>query len=77
MKILCRLGILPRRVLKLFDENLVPLCASCVFVTSHRKPWRSKASSKCVCRDKDNQPGAGTSTDQMISGKPVLVPQIS
>jgi hypothetical protein len=63
--------------LKLFDENLVPLCASCVFGTSHRKPWRSKASSKSICCDKDNQPGAGTSTDQIISGQPVLAPQIS
>eukprot|EP00957_Ditylum_brightwellii_P137912 10514443-Ditylum_brightwellii.AAC.1 len=77
MKILYRLGILPQRILKLFDENLVPLCGSCVFGTSHRKPWRSKASSKSICCDKDNQPIVGTSTGQMISGQPGLVPQIS
>eukprot|EP00957_Ditylum_brightwellii_P130846 9980970-Ditylum_brightwellii.AAC.1 len=49
IKILYRLGILPQRMLTLFDENLAPLCASCVFGTSHRKPWRSKASSKSIC----------------------------
>eukprot|EP00957_Ditylum_brightwellii_P125910 9598309-Ditylum_brightwellii.AAC.1 len=46
-------------------------------ILPQRKPWKSKASSKSIYHDKDNQPGAGTSTDQIISGQPGLVPQIS
>eukprot|EP00957_Ditylum_brightwellii_P150729 11476491-Ditylum_brightwellii.AAC.1 len=77
MKILCRLGILPRRLLKLFDDNNIPLWASCVFGTSHQKPWRTKSSKKSIRHGHDNQPGTGTSTDQMISGQYGLVPQLS
>eukprot|EP00957_Ditylum_brightwellii_P144613 11016089-Ditylum_brightwellii.AAC.2 len=77
MKILCRLRILPRKLLKLFEDNNIPLCACCVFETSHQKPWRTKSSKKSIRHEDDNQPGAGTSTDQMISGQPGLAPQLS
>eukprot|EP00957_Ditylum_brightwellii_P073275 5569871-Ditylum_brightwellii.AAC.1 len=68
MNILIMLGILPRKLSHLYEENHVPLCASCLFGQAHHKPWR---------RNSDDKPGKGTSIDQLVSNQPGLVPQFS
>jgi hypothetical protein len=71
------LGILPRRFLKL--RNDLPPCISCLFGQAHRRPWRTKRSSKeagGVLRKKDiSEPGQTVGADQMVSAQPGLVPQ--
>eukprot|EP00957_Ditylum_brightwellii_P210376 15364899-Ditylum_brightwellii.AAC.1 len=63
MKILIWLGILPRRLKKLFDDNHVPTCASCVFGEAHHRAWRTKGNKGTVCNANETSPGDGTSTD--------------
>ena len=73
---LSKLGVLPRRFLKL--KNNLPLCTSCLFGKAHRRPWRHKGSSsnKGVLRNKcTNEPGKIIGVDQMVSAQPGLVPQ--
>eukprot|EP00957_Ditylum_brightwellii_P075457 5734873-Ditylum_brightwellii.AAC.1 len=77
MKILIWLGILPRRFKKLFHGNCVPICASCMFGEAHCKAWQTKGKQGQVCNTNETFPGDGTSTDQLVSGQPGLVPQIS
>ena len=74
---LSKLGILPRRFIKL--RNDLPPCVSCLFGQAHRRPWRNKSSSKStggVLRSADiTEPGQRIGTDQIISAQPGLVPQ--
>ena len=79
MLTMARLGILPRRFLCLEERGAIPVCASCMFGQAHRKPWRTKAKSskKKIRRDDDTAPGKGTSTNQLVSNQPGLVPQVS
>eukprot|EP00957_Ditylum_brightwellii_P204611 15340125-Ditylum_brightwellii.AAC.3 len=79
MMILSRNGIVPRRFIHLEEEDRIPICASCMFGQAHKKPWRtkSKSSKKKIWRDTDDAPGKGTSTDQLVSNQPGLVPQVS
>ena len=50
---------------------------SCVFGTSHRKPWRSKAVPGSIRKDSKTEPGDCVSIDQLISAQPGLIPQMS
>eukprot|EP00957_Ditylum_brightwellii_P191765 14598621-Ditylum_brightwellii.AAC.2 len=79
MKILIMLGILPRKLSHLYEENSFHLCASCLFGQAHHKPWRSKGkqSQKKIRHDSDDKPGKGTLIDQLVSNQPDLVPQVS
>eukprot|EP00957_Ditylum_brightwellii_P203423 15334547-Ditylum_brightwellii.AAC.1 len=70
MKILIWLGILPRRSKKLFDDNHVPICASCMFGEAHRRLWRTKGNKGTACNANEMSPGDGTPTDQLVSGQP-------
>jgi len=75
---LSAVGVLPKSFLKLKDEDNVPICASCCFGQAHRRPWRARGKgAKSIRRDDDDKPGKGTSTDQMVSAQPGLVPQMS
>eukprot|EP00957_Ditylum_brightwellii_P173995 13247036-Ditylum_brightwellii.AAC.1 len=79
MKILVHTGIIPQCLQKLFDEDDVPLCTSCMFGQAHKKHWRtkSKKSKQQIYCNMDDEPGAGTSTDQLVSNQPGLVAQAS
>ena len=74
---LCKLGVLPKRFLKLRD-NLSP-CASCMFGQAHRRPWRNKTSASTVGgtirNPKSPVPGEKACTDQLVSAQQGLVPQ--
>eukprot|EP00957_Ditylum_brightwellii_P170766 12997714-Ditylum_brightwellii.AAC.1 len=79
MKILVHTEILPQHLQKQFDEDDVPLCASCIFGQAHKTPWstKSKKSKQQVRYKTDDEPNAGTSTDQLVSSQPGLVAQAS
>ena len=73
---LVKFGILTKKFLDL--QGSQPLCYSCLFGKAHRKGWRTKVDVRHGIRwYDDNNPGAGTSTDQLLSAKAGLVPQIS
>eukprot|EP00957_Ditylum_brightwellii_P042145 3192070-Ditylum_brightwellii.AAC.1 len=77
MKILIMLSILPRKLSHLYEENHVPLCASCLFGQAYHKPLRSKGKQprKKIRRDLDDKPGKGALTDQLVRNQPGLVHQ--
>ena len=55
-----------------------PLCASFLFGKSHKKGWRTNGEVRYgIRRDDDNNPGASTSTDQLVSAHAGLVPHTS
>ena len=73
---MCELGYLPKRLLAC--KKSPPICVACQFGQAHRRPWRTKGK---LCRsirdkDKEKEPGDGTSVDQIISAQPGLVPQM-
>ena len=56
----------------------LPICASCLFGTAHKRPWRTKSKiSYPIQKESDMSPGARASTDQLVSAQPGLIPQIS
>eukprot|EP00957_Ditylum_brightwellii_P188987 14386997-Ditylum_brightwellii.AAC.1 len=48
-----------------------------MFGEAHCKVWRTKGKKRQVCNENEISPGDGTSTNQLVSGQPGLVPQIS
>eukprot|EP00957_Ditylum_brightwellii_P074903 5692603-Ditylum_brightwellii.AAC.1 len=48
-----------------------------MFGEAHCKQWRSKGGSGSIRKEKEAEPGDGTSTDQLVSNQPGLVPQLS
>ena len=56
---------------------MLPVCMSCMFGTTHRKPWRSKGEKEPIRKPTDNAPGKCVSIDQMISAQPGLIPQMA
>ena len=50
---------------------------SCIFGTSHRKPWCTKGAHGLICKDSDNAPGKCVSMDQLVSAQPGLIPQMA
>ena len=76
MFLLVKFGILSKKLLALQDSQ--PLCDSCLFGKSHIKGWRTKGDVQHNIRqDDDNNPGDGTSTDQIVSAQSGLVHQTS
>ena len=66
----------------IFDSKLVscqpPVCASCMFVCEHKKPWRVKGKYKHVIRSESKTAaGDNTSLDTLTSSTPGIIPQIS
>ena len=55
----------------------VPVCMSCIFGMSHRKPWRSKAAPGSIRKDSETEPGDCISIDQLVSAQAGLIPQMS
>jgi hypothetical protein len=74
---LSQLGVLPKYYLNL--KETPPPCASCMFGTAHRRPWRFK---KAKDREESTlkgaaitKPGQCVGVDQMNSAQPGLLPQ--
>ena len=67
-------GILPPEFAQLKAD--IPLCASFIYVQAHCKAWHTSGKKLAMSRDTNNSPGKGTSTDQLVSGQPDLIPQI-
>ena len=74
---LAQIGILPNYFLRI--QKNPPPCASCLFGTAHRRPWRTK---KAKDREQATlkpatiqKAGDCVSVDQMVSAQPGLLPQ--
>ena len=67
-------GIIPSEFAQLKAD--ISLCDSCIYGKAHRKAWRTHVKKSAIRRDTDNTPGKGTSTNQLVSGQPGLIPQI-
>ena len=48
-------GNIDKRFAKL--KNRQPVCMSCVFGRSHRRPWRSKNIPGIICKEIETEPG--------------------
>ena len=69
-------GLLPKTFLQF--RNSAPFCAYCAFGKTHRHQWRHKGSSSHPIRSSsDVSLGTQVSVDQMISGQPGLLAQMS
>ena len=66
--------IFPKKLIALKESQT--LCASFLFGKSHKKGWRTNGDVRYGIRqDDDNNTGAGTSTDKLVSTQEGLVPQ--
>ena len=74
MRKLSQHGILPKKLSKLHS---LPLCPSCAFGASKRKPWRNKDGHASIRKDGHNTPDSIVAVDQLVSKHPGLVPQSS
>ena len=75
MLALSKLGILPQRFQHIESDRSI--CASCLFGTAHRQPWRTKKKAVTIHQDSDDKPGKGVSTDQILLAQAGLIPQFS
>ena len=75
MLALSKLGILPQRFQHIKGDQ--PICASCLFGTAHRWPWRTKNKAGTIRQDSDDYPGKCVSTDQIVSAQAGLILQFS
>ena len=75
MILMAERGQIKRSLAKLKDR--VPVCISCIFGTSHRRPWRSKGTPGSIRKDDETEPGDCVSMDQLVSAQPGLIPQMS
>jgi hypothetical protein len=50
---------------------------SCIFGTSHCKPWHTKGAHGSIRKDSDNAPGKCVSMDRLVSAQPGLMPQMA
>ena len=61
---------------KKYATTPFPICAGCLFGTQRRRARKHKGKkSHSIRRPEDNFPGANTSTDQLVSSHPGLIPQ--
>ena len=66
-------GVIPKRIASV---RRMPLCASCIFASAHRRNWRVRGQKQSSIRKpSQTYPGAGTSCDHVVSHQPGLVPQ--
>ena len=68
-------GRIKKRFAKLKDR--LPVCMSCAFGMSHRRPWRNKGKPGTIRKDNETEPGDCVSIDQLVSAQPGLIPQMS
>ena len=68
-------GKLPNKLAKV--KNRLPVCMSCIFGQSHRRPWRSSATSNSIRKKTETEPGDCVSVDQLVSAQPGLIPQMT
>ena len=55
-----------------------PVCALCLFLFAHKKPWRVKGKEKHVIRsESETAAGYKTSLDALTSSTPGIIPQMS
>jgi hypothetical protein len=64
-----------RKCVKL--KHRLPICMSCIFGTSHHKPWRTKGAHGSIRKESDNAPGKCVSMDQLVLAQPGLIPQMA
>ncbi len=64
-----------RKFVKL--KHILPICMSCIFGTSHCKPWHTKGAHGSSQKESDNAPGKCISMDQLVSAQPGLIPQMA
>jgi hypothetical protein len=64
-----------RKFVKL--KHRLPMCMSCIFGTSHHKPWHTKGAHGSIRKESDNAPGKCISMDQLVSAQPGLIPQMA
>jgi hypothetical protein len=50
---------------------------SCIFGTSHQKPWSTKDSHGLICKESNDAPGKCVSMDQMVSAQQGLIPHMA
>jgi hypothetical protein len=72
MIILAEKGWLNRKFIKL--KYRLPVCMSCIFVTAHCKPWRSKGAKGSIQKEENDSPGKCVSINHIISAQPGLIP---
>ena len=70
---LAETGRLPKSFLRLKSD--LPPCGACLFGRQHRRPRRNRLAKGSIRKAHHDHPGAGVSTDQLISHQPGLVPQ--
>ena len=58
-------------------KERVPICMSCTFGMSHRRPWRTKGTPGSIRKEDETEPGDCVSMDQLVSAQPGLIPQMS
>ena len=72
---LAKRGVIPKCIVSI---RKMPLCAFCAFAAAHKRPWRTKGSTKRHIRKVwQRESGSGTSCDHIVSHQPGLIPQTS
>ena len=72
MKAAAKRGIIPKK----FANITPPLCPGCIFGRQTCRRWKGRGKNKHPIRKADeNFSGANTSTDQLVSSHPGLIPQ--
>jgi hypothetical protein len=58
-------------------KHRLPICMSCIFGSTHRKPWHSKGSKGSIRKESDNTLRKCLSMDEMVSAQPGFIPQMA
>ena len=70
MKLLDK-GIINKRFVKI--KYRLPVCMSCIFGVSHRRPWQSKVTPGTIRKYSETDYGGCVSIDQLFSAQPGLI----
>jgi len=71
MMILAKQGKISKCILEI---DKAPICPSCMFRASHRRPWRRKKDYNHIRKEGDG-PGEAASIDQLVMSQPGIIPQ--
>ncbi len=58
-------------------KHWLQICMSCIFGTSHQKPWWTKGSHGSICKESNDAPGKWVSINQMVFAQPELIPKMA
>ena len=73
MRRLAKAGLIPKKL----EKVKPPFCVACLQGKQHKRPWKGRGKSDSfIQQPTDTFPGAGTSTDQLISPYGGMVPQM-